>query len=208
MAKATMKPHADRRVVRTKRSLRQAFFELLVTTPYQKITITALANKADIDRKTFYTHYASIDDLFQDIIYQETERVLCHLETEDLFDDPARFTKSYFYELAHVVDLTKRERSQMLRHLPVYKLIHYSTTITHELLCESIHDISPEEREYLNVVIQMGLAGIFYAYAQWLNEETALTFDELLDLAGTTLSHGLSGLIEQGAIPKPSSLES
>lgn len=56
--------HIDRRIVRTRRAIHIAFIDLLTEYEYTKITITALAKRADIDRKTFYTHYSSIDSLF------------------------------------------------------------------------------------------------------------------------------------------------
>lgn len=66
--------HIDRRIVRTRRAIHVAFIELLTEHEYTKITITALAKRADIDRKTFYTHYSSIDSLFEDVIRQHTSR--------------------------------------------------------------------------------------------------------------------------------------
>ena len=52
---------ADRRVIRTRSAIRKAFTDLLAETAYNKITITALAKRADVDRKTFYTHYSSVE---------------------------------------------------------------------------------------------------------------------------------------------------
>lgn len=56
---------ADRRVIRTRSAIRKAFTDLLAETAYNKITITALAKRADVDRKTFYTHYSSVDNLLE-----------------------------------------------------------------------------------------------------------------------------------------------
>ena len=49
----------DRRQVRTKRRIRDAFMELIMEKPMEKLTIKELAERADIDRKTFYLHYDS-----------------------------------------------------------------------------------------------------------------------------------------------------
>lgn len=57
--------HIDRRIVRTRRAIHIAFIDLLTEHEYTKITITALAKRADIDRKTFYTHYSSIDSFLK-----------------------------------------------------------------------------------------------------------------------------------------------
>lgn len=42
----------DRRVIRTRNAIRKAFTDLLAETAYNKITITALAKRADVDRKS------------------------------------------------------------------------------------------------------------------------------------------------------------
>lgn len=42
------------------------FKEMIISTPINKITITALTNKANINRKTFYLHYETIEDLISD----------------------------------------------------------------------------------------------------------------------------------------------
>ena len=53
----------DRRVLRTKKMLREALIELLKEKPISKITPTELCVKADINRNTFYSHYGSTEEL-------------------------------------------------------------------------------------------------------------------------------------------------
>ena len=55
-------PRVDRRVLRTRKAIHTAFIELLAEVDFDKITITALAKRADIDRKTFIltTHQQKI----------------------------------------------------------------------------------------------------------------------------------------------------
>ena len=53
----------DRRVVKTRAAIQRAFRKLLKERGLGKVTVSALARQADIDRKTFSLHYDSIDDL-------------------------------------------------------------------------------------------------------------------------------------------------
>lgn len=69
----------DRRVVRTRKAIRQAFLTLMQETEYQKITITGIAREADIDRKTFYLHYQSVEDLANEIVQDEADRDRAHM---------------------------------------------------------------------------------------------------------------------------------
>lgn len=51
----------DRRVVRSRRLIIDAFERLLLKESLEDITVSAIAREADIDRKTFYQHFGSID---------------------------------------------------------------------------------------------------------------------------------------------------
>ncbi|WP_125704129.1 TetR/AcrR family transcriptional regulator [Lacticaseibacillus daqingensis] len=54
----------NRRTQYTKARLRKALVNLLATTPLEKITVTALCAAADVNRGTFYAHYADPTALF------------------------------------------------------------------------------------------------------------------------------------------------
>lgn len=53
----------DRRVKKTKQQIRGSFVELIDEIGLKSITVSNLAEKADINRGTFYLHYENIDDL-------------------------------------------------------------------------------------------------------------------------------------------------
>ena len=57
----------DLRVRRTLTAVRKAFNDLVLTRNYNEISITDLTDKAGINRKTFYLHYSSLDDLVSEI---------------------------------------------------------------------------------------------------------------------------------------------
>ncbi|MCR4588182.1 MAG: TetR family transcriptional regulator C-terminal domain-containing protein [Lachnospiraceae bacterium] len=65
----------DGRVRYTKMRIRSAFYELVKETDYNKITVTAVCNKAEINRATFYKHYLDIPDLI-DKLQEEVIRDL------------------------------------------------------------------------------------------------------------------------------------
>ena len=57
----------DLRVRRTLEAIRRSFESLLLEKDYEKITVTELAERAMINKKTFYTYYQSLDDLLTEI---------------------------------------------------------------------------------------------------------------------------------------------
>lgn len=60
----------DVRIIKTKESIKNAFFDLVTTIGFDSITVKELTNKANINRSTFYLHYENIDDLI-DEYYEE-----------------------------------------------------------------------------------------------------------------------------------------
>ncbi|GIN41367.1 TetR/AcrR family transcriptional regulator [Heyndrickxia oleronia] len=58
-----MNKKTDLRIMRTKQSIRKAFYELIQEKGYEAITIQDIANRAIINRNTFYLHYENKPDL-------------------------------------------------------------------------------------------------------------------------------------------------
>ena len=63
----------NRQTARSRRMLQEAFLALLNEKPYQKISISEIADRADLARSTFYAHFNTkrdllvsyVDDIFQ-----------------------------------------------------------------------------------------------------------------------------------------------
>jgi AcrR family transcriptional regulator len=60
----------DRRIVRTKKLLRDAMHELILEQGYDEFNIQDVTNKANLGRATFYLHYREKDDLLTDLMNQ------------------------------------------------------------------------------------------------------------------------------------------
>jgi len=53
----------DRRILKTRRAIRDALISILEEKEIGSITIKEIAERASVNRKTFYAHYASIAEL-------------------------------------------------------------------------------------------------------------------------------------------------
>jgi len=58
----------DRRVSRTRRALRDAFFALILERGYEAVTVEEITDRADLGRTTFYLHYRDKEDLLMESI--------------------------------------------------------------------------------------------------------------------------------------------
>ena len=63
----------DLRVVRTKEAIRSALKALVCELPYEKVTVKAIADRANINRNTFYLHYETPDDVLREIQAEHSE---------------------------------------------------------------------------------------------------------------------------------------
>ena len=59
----------NRRILYTKKAIKESLLKLLETNEIHQITVTDICKMADINRGTFYTHYKDAYDLLQSISY-------------------------------------------------------------------------------------------------------------------------------------------
>ena len=84
----------DIRVKKTRRSIINAFLELRTYQPLEKITVTELCEKAEVNKSTFYKHYADIFDLSNQLEEETIEQILANLpHPEYILGRPREFTE-------------------------------------------------------------------------------------------------------------------
>ena len=59
----------DKRVLKTRASIKAAFMELVKTDDMAKMSVSALAAKALVNRSTFYLHYNDVGDVVYRVGY-------------------------------------------------------------------------------------------------------------------------------------------
>lgn len=64
----------DRRVLKTRKAIKDTFKEMVMEMDASKITIKELTDRAQIHRKTFYLHYTSIEALYADILQEMSKQ--------------------------------------------------------------------------------------------------------------------------------------
>lgn len=88
----------DRRVRKSKDSIKEAFTTLMNDVGFDQITVRSLCKEADINRSTFYLHYKNIDDLFLSFESSIAEHItlsINHIETDDLVSNPTTLTRLF-----------------------------------------------------------------------------------------------------------------
>ena len=90
----------DRRILKTKRAIYNAFVELLSEKEINHITITDISKKADINRKTFYNYYSDIYEVMEEIENMMVDTFIKRLDTIE-FTNMTDFLTETFGALAN-----------------------------------------------------------------------------------------------------------
>lgn len=97
----------------TKELIRKEFIDLLNKKPIHNLTVTELARKCDIERKTFYYHYENLTELVKEIFQEELSMVVEEfnetLSWEDSFILAAKFILDNKRAIKHLYQSDYRE---------------------------------------------------------------------------------------------------
>lgn len=186
----------DRRVRRSRRALVDAFDRLIVAMPLDRITVSALAREADVDRKTFYQHFGSVEGLLDAI----AEEVVCELldgveqvmgEREPSGGAKAGDALSAFFDvLARSLgrDLVLEQR--YYEHIPSELLLeHLARPLQRQVVERGLVSASLSETD-LEMVVSFWLGGLLSLYRWWFLSDRAVPIDEVTRCAGRLAERG------------------
>ncbi len=187
----------DRRVLKTRRAIEEAFERLIADTDYDKITVSAIAREANINRKTFYLHYDSVDDLIDSLAKSYAEMTVQHAIDEGLLDkhplDIAEISKflGERYREARLLN------PLFVRKLPTSHLIDAMQGPLEKLIAEERKAVGLKPIENLGYAVGLFLAGIFKVYESWYNSCDDVQFEKITRLVWFTLARGLDGILSE-----------
>lgn len=97
----------------TKKLIREAFIKMLNERPLNKITVTDIVNECEINRNTFYYHYADIYEVLSEIFQTELQTAIDEyndtLSWEDGFLVATEFALENKTAIYHVYNSMQRE---------------------------------------------------------------------------------------------------
>lgn len=185
-----------RSAIRSRRMIRQAFLELLREKPFERITVTDIVNRADINRSTFYAHYPDvrgmIEELMSDVINSSFE-LIKNVEISDIFKDPKPFLQELMaigeenmelYRLLGKSDFAIQQVEKM-------KTVMLEKAATSVDIPESIRQSSA-----FRIQISFFIGGILNTYQQWVQGNLDCSMEEIAQQVGY-LIQGLEKSYEQ-----------
>lgn len=185
----------DKRILNTQERIRQAYVKLLTGSEKPKLTVTALAREANIDRKTFYLHYDTLDDVMLDVSQHITEQFVERLEQRGFLEKGVDV--GIFFQ---TLGLTLHEHGDLFRYAALRP--------SHELFWEQIKRLLAQRLvehyqekfqltpDALYVYVRFLLGGMQEIYREWLRGELKLSIEELSRLTGDVAFEGFSAIVK------------
>lgn len=192
----------DRRAVRSRRAIMAAFERLVMERPISQITVSAIAREADVDRKTFYQHFGSIDGVLDEMARAMVERVLDSVERTragsevDALCDERAF-EAFFSALATALSEDLSLNRRLLESVPPERLLGYLA----DHLARGIRERGLASAEIdegtFDLCLAFELGGIVAALRTWsLGGAEAPALGEVTRVMQRLASTGIRGLAD------------
>ena len=167
----------SRRVTMTKWLIKDALIAMLEETPLSNITITALCEKADVNRVTFYKYYRDPGDVLIDIGDAILEKVTRSGEEELSGED-----NKLHHDVRALVDFVA-ENDKMFKIILVNadddgfngRLLKYSLD-----MYEERYDAGDKEFDHYRYMYMLG--GIMGVLRSWVKYDNSASKDKIVDI--------------------------
>lgn len=176
-----------RSAVRSRRLITAALADLLQEKPLDKITVTDVVRRADINRGTFYAHYTDIPDVLHSMVEQYFSQF-----QEALSGEPHRLDEIPGIVVRQIQHLLEEDQDF------VNKVVDSSaSSLLQEQLCDVLLDYLLAQEEVFSTVsheeyvfkLRFCAGGLSRLYRDWLSGRLPFSLDELTRQAEIMLTH-------------------
>lgn len=185
----------DRRIERTKKSIKDAFALLISQKSLNEITITDIAETANINRKTFYSYYAGIYEVIDEI----EDEIACIFEDTIKNEDMHTFLENP-HKVLHSLDQIVSKNFDFYANLLRMKETSSLNTkivgkIKEQIVQAFLADYPDKDPEKVEVIINFIFSGIVEAFCNWFTAERKMPLKELEETLGNFTFFGIKGMV-------------
>ncbi|MBE6007402.1 MAG: hypothetical protein E7238_09710 [Sarcina sp.] len=183
----------DRRVARTKRSVRMALIKLLAARPLGEITVTELARAADINRKTFYNYYSDVSMVVDEIENEIAEDFASAIHDID-FRKISREPSDIFLTLARLIEKDLEFYANVFAADGQTSLLQKIVApLKDQLWTSFIDQIGPDADEF-EFLLEYTVSGMIAVYQKWFNTGRRQDIEDLSRKLSVLTFNGINGL--------------
>lgn len=174
----------DRRSKMTKDFLKKGLIGLMRTKNINELSVKEICERSDVNRTTFYKHYSTITELYEDIISEVASNfkyILTHAKK-----DSGLFSSKFVESILNYVESNRDLFLVILSKNGNIGFGEFLVEITDSLLLDSD---TTELTKYCTYFVTSGMASIIW---KWLNEEDRMSAHSVAVLISSMLSHGMN----------------
>ncbi len=187
----------DKRVQKTRAAIQKAYLDLLMEKKSMKMTITELARKANIDRKTFYLHYDTTDDVLRDYTQQLISRLLSILEKQDFFNQ--NFNTVSLYSAMNQIITDNLAFFQHIANMDYYGSFWEQSKEALTLgICNMYKNKVLVSEDVMKLYSRFVLTGTLETYREWLKGNLSFSIEELGMLTSEVSFRGFAPALKSG----------
>ncbi|MDO5358197.1 MAG: TetR/AcrR family transcriptional regulator [Slackia faecicanis] len=185
----------DLRARRTHSAIQNAMHELVLENEPDKITVKAIAERAAINRKTFYLHYDSIESLYEEAMLDLIDYFFEYVEeTPDAPEDIIGHAKRFFLYLAGQEAWVERlicTRSYYDFGGRLYReqMARYSSVDAAKTLFSWTEDEEPLVRHFIR-------SSALQFFRGWVRNGRAVEKERAAELLGNLTMHGIAPIMK------------
>lgn len=192
----------DKRILKTRAAIIGALEALLQEKTYSEITVTAIAKKANVDRKTFYTHYSSIDNLLEDVARKNVDEILSDLTIDSFFKDYEDSVLKLYRNANAVIENTTLASSKNNVSFHNETIVKFVSDALKAHLKDSISDSEylkahPIPEQDIDFMLSFFIGGFVSAYNHWIKSDHSMTLENLAVLTSACTARGLAVFFER-----------
>ena len=172
----------DLRIIRTRKLLSSALFSMLETTPYEKISVMDICNKALVHRATFYNHFEDKDHLLEYTIDEIKENLFTSTIEKEKYNTPKEMYMSLISKVLDFVEDNKKNLLLIVKNNSYEKVtgLLLSTIKRSMQYLTSKNEYKVEFRIPANILLDFLSGGVTNLGLGWLKSTNPCSKEELL----------------------------
>ena len=175
-----------RSAIRSRRMIQQAYADMLQEKAADKITVTDVVKRADINRGTFYAHYAGIPELLKGILEDHMhvikEMVMESMQTDNRIN-PRLIIGHVNDMLSDNLDFYRKALTSGIGET----LMETLRLLLMDFLMEYETELSTMDHEYYIFMVSFGTGGAIALYRDWFHGKLPLSLEAVSEMAADVL---------------------
>ena len=189
-----MEKTLDRRVIKTKKAIRNAFAKLLAVKDINDITVSDIAELADINRKTFYNYYPGIHSVIDEIendISEAFSSVLGEINHREELENPF----SIFEKLTSIINTDMDFYGHFFTMNGNTNMTNKIVNLLKEKAKPAMISQTGIDETTAETALTFMLYGMIAVFQSWFNSDRKRSIEDISEMISIISFKGLNGLI-------------